>query len=183
MSIDQPQAGAVPPTDRANGLATYFGVLFGPGEAFDTLARVPMWGWACVLGLIISIVAAIIGLPATLHIAQTAQQTAIAQAPADQQQAMRDGISHFTPFMAPSIIISVLIVTWIIWLIVALFVLAAAERRNSAPLGHWRSISTRYRRSALSSRTSSCASRGRRISTSRATRSCCRPWRCSCTAT
>ena len=85
-----------------------------------------MWGWACILGLIISLVAAIIGLPATVQIAQVAQQTAISQAPADRQQAMRDGINSFTPFMGPSIIISVLIVTWIIWLISALVVLAAA---------------------------------------------------------
>jgi hypothetical protein len=126
MSIDQPQPAATAPAERANGVATYFGVLFSPGEAFDTLARVPMWGWACILGLVISFVAAIIGLPATMHIAQVAQQTAIAQAAADQQQAIRDGISKFAPFMGPSIFIGVLIVTWIIWLISALVILAAA---------------------------------------------------------
>ncbi|HWX10543.1 MAG TPA: YIP1 family protein [Trinickia sp.] len=126
MSIDQPQPAATAPAERANGLATYFGVLFSPSEAFETLSRVPMWGWACILGLIISLVAAIIGLPATLHIAQVAQQTTIAQAPADQQQAMRDGISKFAPFMGPTIFISVLIVTWFIWLFSALVTLAAA---------------------------------------------------------
>jgi hypothetical protein len=126
MAIDQPQPAAGAPAEPANGLATYFGVLFSPTEAFETLARVPMWGWACILSLIISLVAAIIGLPATLHIAQVAQQNAIAQAPADRQQAMRDGINSFAPFLGPSIFISVLIVTWLIWLISALFILAFA---------------------------------------------------------
>jgi hypothetical protein len=96
-----------------------------------------MWGWACILGLIISVVAAIIGLPATLHIAQVAQQTAISQAPADQQQAMREGISKFSAFMAPTIFISVLVVTWFIWLISALVVLAAtAIGRGAAKFGN-----------------------------------------------
>lgn len=137
MAIDQPQPNVGAPAERASGLATYFGVLFSPTEAFETLARVPMWGWACILGLIISLVAAIIGLPATLHIAQVAQQNAISQAPADQQQAMRDGISKFSPFMGPSIFISVLIVTWIIWLISALVILAAAAiGRGVVQFGH-----------------------------------------------
>jgi hypothetical protein len=137
MSVDQPQTGATASADRANGIATYFGVLFSPGEAFETLARVPTWGWACILGLIVTFVAAIIGLPATLHIAQVAQQNAIAQAPADQQQAMRDGISKFTPFMGPTIFISVLVVTWIIWLITALVILAAAAiGRGAAKFGN-----------------------------------------------
>jgi hypothetical protein len=137
MSIDQPQPAASAPAERANGVATYFGVLFSPNEAFDTLSRVPMWGWACILGLIISMVAAIIGLPATLHIAQVAQQNAISQAPADQQQAMRDGISKFTPFMGPSIFISVFVVTWIIWLVSALFTLAAtAIGRGASKFGN-----------------------------------------------
>jgi hypothetical protein len=153
MSIDQPQPSAPAQADRANGVATYFGVLFSPGEAFDTLARVPMWGWACILGLIISLIAAIIGLPATLHIAQVAQQTAISQAPADQQQVMRDGISKFTPFMGPSIFISVLIVTWIIWLISALVILAAAAiGRGAAKFGNaWAASVNLYAIPALGS--------------------------------
>jgi hypothetical protein len=153
MAIDQPQPNVGAPDERASGLATYFGVLFSPTEAFETLARVPMWGWACILGLIISLVAAIIGLPATLHIAQVAQQTAISQAPADQQQAMRDAIAKFTPFMGPSIFISVLIVTWIIWLISALVVLAAAAiGRGAAKFGNaWAAAVNLYAIPALGS--------------------------------
>ncbi|HKW45083.1 MAG TPA: YIP1 family protein [Candidatus Eremiobacteraceae bacterium] len=123
--MDQPQPTVGAPAERASGLATYFGVLFSPAEAFETLSRVPMWGWACILGMIISLVAAIIGLPATMHIAQVAQQTAIAQAPADRQQAMRDGIRSFAPFMGAFVFVSVFIVTWVIWLVSALFTLAA----------------------------------------------------------
>ena len=128
MSIDQPQPPqeAVAPAERASGLATYFGVLFSPSEAFETLSRVPMWGWACVLGLIISMVAVIVGLPATIHIAQIAQQAQIAQAPADQQQQYRDAINKFAPFLGITIFISVFIATWMIWLVSALFVLAGS---------------------------------------------------------
>lgn len=128
MSVDQPQPpqAAVAPAESANGVATYFGVLFSPSEAFDTLSRVPMWGWACVLGLIISLVAAIVGLPATMHIAQIVQQAQIAQAPVDQQQPMRDTLSKIAPFMGVTIFISVLVGTWMIWLVSALFVLAGA---------------------------------------------------------
>jgi len=128
MSDDQPGAAAAAtieaPPEHANGLATYFGVLFAPSDAFTTLARVPMWGWACVLGMVITITGAIVGLPATAHIAQIAQQAAISQAPADQQQVMRDGIGKFAPFMTGSIIFVSLLAPWIGWIITSLLILA-----------------------------------------------------------
>src|SRR5580704_5094697 len=117
MSIDQPQPAATASAERANGVATYFGVLFSPNEAFETLARVPMWGWACLLGLIITIVASIVGLPATIHVAQVAQQAQIAQAPADQQQTMRDAIAKTQGLLPMFIIIGSLIFPWVSWVI------------------------------------------------------------------
>ena len=141
MSIDQPAAAeaAKPPAERANGLATYFGMLFGPGEALDTLARVPMWGWACVLGLIITIIGSIVGLPATIHIAQVAQQAQIAEAPADRQQAMRDAIGKTGGMLPYFIIIGSLIAPWIAWIIAALVVLvgAALGRGNAKFAAAW----------------------------------------------
>lgn len=137
MSIDQPQPAAVVPAEPASGVQTYFGVLFSPSEAFETLGRIPMWGWACIFGMIISLVAAIVGLPATIHIAQVAQQSAISQAPADQQQQMRDGIAKFSPYMGTTIIITVVLANWIIWLITSLVVLAgAAIGRGVVKFGH-----------------------------------------------
>lgn len=137
MSIDQPQPEAVVPAQPASGITTYFGVLFSPGEAFETLGRVPMWGWACIFGMIISIVAAIVGLPATIHIAQAAQQARIAEAPADQQQTMRDAIGKFAPFLGTTILITVVLANWIIWLITAVVVLAgAAIGRGVVKFGH-----------------------------------------------
>src|ERR1700694_2016989 len=107
MSIDPPQAppqAAAAPVEPANGFNTYVGVFVAPSEAFATLARVPMWGWACVLGMAITAVAAIVGLPATMHFAQIAQQAQLAQSPADQQQAMRDAIAKTAPLMPAFII-------------------------------------------------------------------------------
>jgi hypothetical protein len=128
MSIDQPQPtpDAVVPAEPASGVTTYFGVLFSPNEAFETLARVPMWGWACIFGMLITIVASIVGLPATIHIAQVAQQAQIAQSPADQQQAMRDAIGKTAGLLQYFIIIGSLVVPWIAWIIAALVVLAGA---------------------------------------------------------
>src|SRR5580704_2663345 len=126
MSIDQPQPAATASAERANGVATYFGVLFSPSEAFETLARVPMWGWACVLGLVIVIVASIVGLPATIHIAQVAQQAQIAQAPADQQQTIRDAIAKTQSFLPVFIIVGALIFPWVSWVVTALIVMVGA---------------------------------------------------------
>jgi hypothetical protein len=126
MSVDQPQPAATAPAERANGVATYFGVLFAPGEALDTLARVPMWGWACVLGLIITIIASIVGLPATLHIAQAAQQLQISQAPADQQQTIRDAIAKTQNFLPIFIIFGAVIFPWVSWVITALVIMVGA---------------------------------------------------------
>jgi hypothetical protein len=128
MTFDQPTTAetAKPPLQRANGAATYFGVLFAPGEAFDTLARVPLWGWACVLGMVITVIAVIVGLPATLHVIQVAQAAQIAQAPADQQQQMRDTISKISPIMPVIITCTALIAPWIGWVIASLVILAGS---------------------------------------------------------
>jgi hypothetical protein len=126
MSIDQPQPAATAPAERANGLATYFGVLFSPGEAFETLSRVPMWGWACLLGLVIVVIGSIVGLPATIHIAQVAQQAQIAQASADQQQAMRDAIGKTQGLLPVFIVVGAVIFPWVSWVITALVIMAGA---------------------------------------------------------
>jgi hypothetical protein len=124
MSIDQPQPAATAPAERANGLATYFGILFSPSEAFETLSRAPMWGWACLLGLIIVIIGSIVGLPATIHIAQVAQQAQIAQTPADQQQTMRDAIGKTQNLLPIFIIVGAVIFPWVSWVITALVIMA-----------------------------------------------------------
>jgi hypothetical protein len=126
MSIDQPQPGATASAGRANGVATYFGVLFSPGEAFDTLSRIPMWGWAALLGLVIIIIGSIIGLPATIHVAQVAQQAQIAQQPADQQQTMRDTIAKTQGLLPVFIFVGAFIFPWVSWVITALVIMAGA---------------------------------------------------------
>jgi len=78
-----------------------------------------------------------VGLPATVHIAQVAQQARIAEAPADQQQTMRDAIGKFAPFLGTTILITVVLANWIIWLITSLVVLAgAAIGRGVVKFGH-----------------------------------------------
>ena len=62
---------APPPAERANGLATYLKVFYAPSEAFATLARVPTWGWAAIIGVILTLVSTLILMPATLHYTQS----------------------------------------------------------------------------------------------------------------
>jgi hypothetical protein len=115
------------PQEKANGLATYFSVLTSPTAAFAQLARVPTWGWAAIIGMVLMVAATLISSPEQMKIAQIAQQQALSQMPSDQQAAARQGMEASAGIVRVSIIVGGFVAPWIIWLITAIvFTIGAA---------------------------------------------------------
>src|ERR1700736_4033892 len=85
-----------------------------------------MWGWAAIIGFVLTVVGAIIGLPATLHMVQIQQQQQLSQMPADQQAQAQQAMAQFAPLMKYFIIGGTAVVPWIVWLIEAVIFLIAA---------------------------------------------------------
>jgi len=81
------------PQEKANGLATYFNVLFAPTAAFQQLARTPMWGWAAIIGMALMLASMIIMLPEQMRLASIMQAKQLATMPADQQAAAKQAIA------------------------------------------------------------------------------------------
>jgi hypothetical protein len=135
-----PDAAAVMPAQRSNGLATYFKVLLAPGDAFATLARVPTWGWAAIAGMILMAVASLILSPANVHFSHIAQAQRLAQMPADQAAAARQAMARIPDSVYVIFgVVGALVVSWLIWLVSAVvFIIAASLSGAEARfLGAW----------------------------------------------
>lgn len=105
------------PPEKAQGLATYLKVIYAPGEAFATLARVPTWGWAAIIGTILGVVGALLVLPSSLHYSHIVQEQQFSQMPADQAAAAREFTAKIPQWVYPlAAIIFTPIVTWFVWL-------------------------------------------------------------------
>jgi hypothetical protein len=122
-----PQTTEPPAAEQSNGFATYLKVLYAPGEAFATLARVPTWGWAAIIGLALTLVGTIFLTPATTHYAHIAQEQRLSQMPADQAAAAREAMAKM-PSWTYSLfsIIGSFFGPWIFWLVGALVFLIGA---------------------------------------------------------
>jgi hypothetical protein len=86
-TLEAPEAR---PPEKADGLGTYLKVIYAPGDAFATLARVPTWGWAALVGIILTIVGTFLALPASLHYSHIAQEQQFSQMSAEQAAAARE---------------------------------------------------------------------------------------------
>jgi hypothetical protein len=86
-TLEAPEAR---PPEKADGLGTYLKVIYAPSDAFATLARVPTWGWAALIGILLTIVGTFLALPASLHYSHIAQEQQLSQMPADQAAAARE---------------------------------------------------------------------------------------------
>ncbi len=121
---------AVTPATRqpSSGLATYLKVLYAPGEAFATLARIPTWGWAAIIGIGLTVVATAIGIPAIVHLIQAQQDKAMQQLSADQAAAQRAVLAKVPQMLYVALsFIQGLLIPWFAWLIGAVvFVIGAA---------------------------------------------------------
>ena len=115
------------PQARENGLSTYFQVLYAPGEAFAKLARTPMWGWAALIGMLLTLIATIIGLPATLHMIHATQAQQLSTMSADQAAAQRAALARIPEWVYGSFgVIGAAVGPWLYWLIAAVIFLIGA---------------------------------------------------------
>ena len=111
----------------ANGLATYFNVLFAPNAAFAQLALTPMWGWAAVAGMILMLAAMIIMLPEQQALAHVMQMKQLATMPADQAAQAKQAMAQYAGISTFFIVFAGLIVPWVSWLLSSIvFVIGAA---------------------------------------------------------
>lgn len=111
---------------KPNGLATYFQTLWAPTEAFSVLSRFPMWGWAAIAGIVLTVAVSVIVMPASEHYTLVAQQQALQQMPADQRARAGQGIEMMTKFFPVFTILGSALFVWIGWLITAAVIVLAA---------------------------------------------------------
>ncbi|MDQ6824653.1 MAG: YIP1 family protein [Candidatus Eremiobacteraeota bacterium] len=114
------------PSEKPNGLGTYVSILTTPRAAFSQLTAAPTWGWAALIGIVLTLAAAIISLPVQIHLANAMQQAQVSQMPADQQAqagAAMAKLSWATPYF---IIGASLFGPWLGWLITAAVFLAGS---------------------------------------------------------
>lgn len=116
------------PPARENGLATYLQVLYAPSEAFSKLAQTPMWGWAALAGVVLSVVGSVIGLSASLHMIHATQAQQLSQLPVDQASAQREALAKVPEWLySGAIVVGSVLGPWIYWLITtAIFLIGAA---------------------------------------------------------
>ncbi len=135
-----PDAAAAAAAERSNGAVTYLETLYAPGEAFATLARVPTWGWAAIIGIALTLVGTFILLPATMHFTHIAQEKQLSQMSADQAAAARQAIAKLPSwFYAVFGMLGASIIPWLFWLIGAIvFVIGASLSGGEARFkGAW----------------------------------------------
>jgi hypothetical protein len=133
-----PETVAQASGERSNGLATYFKVLYAPGEAFGALARIPTWGWAAIIGVIMTIIATAIGIPAILHLIQAQTEKSLQQLPADQaatQRAVMAKIPQMVYIIASCV--QALLIPWIAWLIGGVIFLMGAALSGGEARFKW----------------------------------------------
>ena len=91
---------STPAAPKANGATTALNVITAPREAFETLRVAPMWGWAFLIALVLTMIGQYLATPATIHAVQATWPQTIAQNPAlagmtpeQQQHALNNAIS------------------------------------------------------------------------------------------
>lgn len=89
---------ASPPAVKANGLTTVLDVITSPAHAFETLRAMPMWGWAYLVAVSLSMAGQYLATPAVIHAIQASWPAMVAanpqlaaRTPEEQQQALHFG--------------------------------------------------------------------------------------------
>jgi len=123
MSVDVSTKEAPTPF---SGLATYFSIPFSPTAAFERLNRVPTWGWAAIIGIILTLVGFILLSPAQMHMTAVITQQRISEMPADQQAQARASMASVANISKIFIYIVALLIPWFTWLISAVVFLIGA---------------------------------------------------------
>jgi hypothetical protein len=96
--LSTPQASL----DRRGGLANVIDIIIAPGAAFERLRLEPVWGWAFLVGCLLTIAGSLLTIPAVLQAvertlpAQLAANPNISSLPADQQAKLIARTTSFT---------------------------------------------------------------------------------------
>jgi hypothetical protein len=120
----------------AFGLVTYVWVLVRPRAAFERLKNAPTWGWAAVIGLLLTLAAFLIAEPAQLHVLATSESHRIAALPPNERVRAQIVQLHIAQSHKTLFIVGALVGPWITWFLTALFFfMAAAISRARASFG------------------------------------------------
>jgi hypothetical protein len=123
----------IPTQAKANGLATCLSVFTAPRAAFAQLAVTPMWGWAALVGIVMTLVAIVIMLPEQIALVHIQQAKALEQMSADQAAQARQGMAAAAGVTSGFIIGSAFVIPWVIWLISAVVNVIGAAVSGAAP--------------------------------------------------
>jgi hypothetical protein len=122
------------PTPKANGLKTALDVIISPREAFETLAVTPTWGWACLISLVLPIVAYLLMIPAVEHgmLGDFAKQAATNPQIAQMTPEQREKFAGYAPFF---VIASPIAVFFFVFLQTIILTIFNAVGRGSGSFG------------------------------------------------
>ncbi|MDQ6768038.1 MAG: YIP1 family protein [Candidatus Eremiobacteraeota bacterium] len=109
-----------------DGLVTYVLVLVKPRVAFARLRERPMWGWAALAGLALTLGAVLIAEPAQMHLLSLSEAHRIAVLPPGERLQERIAAAQVAGLRHSLFIVGALTLPWITWFLIALFFFIAA---------------------------------------------------------
>lgn len=118
-------ARAAPPR-RLDGLIAYLTIPWRPKAAFAHLQRFPAWGWAALLGMLLTALAALISQPAQLHVLAVSEAHRIAALPPGDQLRERVAVAQTSKSIGLFLMIGALFGPWLVWLFIAIFFFISA---------------------------------------------------------
>lgn len=106
---------------NAFGLVSYVWVLIRPRAAFERLKSTPTWGWAAVVGLLLTLAAFLIAERAQLHVLAAAESHRIAALPPSERVRAQIAQLHVAGSLKTLFIVGALLGPWMTWFLMALF--------------------------------------------------------------
>ncbi len=120
----------------AFGLVSYIWILVKPRVAFERLKNAPTWGWAAIIGLLLTLAAFLIAEPAQLHVLAASESHRIAALPPSERVRAQIVQLHIAGSQKTLFIVGALLGPWITWFLMALFFfMTAAISRARARFG------------------------------------------------
>jgi hypothetical protein len=116
-----------------DGLISYVRIPWMPQAAFSQLHRTPTWGWAALMGMLMTLLATLVAQPAQLHVLAVTEAHRIAALPPADQLRERVAVAQTAGLIHSFLLIGALVGPWIIWLLIAAFLfIGAAIGRGEA---------------------------------------------------
>jgi hypothetical protein len=111
---------------RLDGLIAYLTIPWRPRAAFSYLQRFPTWGWAALLGMLLTALAALIAQPAQLHVLAVSEAHRIAALPPGAQLRERMAVAQTSRSIGLLLMIGALVGPWLVWALIAIFFFISA---------------------------------------------------------